>query len=185
LLHSLVVMLMSDIPPTLNLKYGRYRLWRGGLPSRSDFEPVKVLVEEFDHFPTGSVQDASYAAVKTRSSGMYGLLGASFIPGEDITLRIEVGSSGGDPYVPRQGLNERFALSVMDLMIRLATIESNELSALGAGTLRFDHANQHPVESSRRGFQRLALIVLWLLNPLNRTLSQEELLEAFAELRLP
>ena len=169
----------------INFRFGQYELWRGGLPPRSDFEPVSTLVEEFEGYSPTVNGDTIFAAAKTRSNGMYGLLGASFTPFDDTKLRVEVATSGSDPTHPRQGINVRFAMSVMDAIIRLATLGGEDLAVLGAGDLSFAYANQHPVESSRRGFQRLALIVVWLLRPDIISLSKDELIDAFAYLRLP
>lgn len=140
---------------------------------------------------------ASQAAAELRyitgPRGLYGLLGAVFVPNKTRELTIEVALSGGyigdteegeewilpgsRPWTGEYvGLPKEHGKAVLE-----AARDAPDLAQLGGGTLRFDRAAYHHVDSNDNTYARLARIVARLLLPSADTMTESELVQLVRE----
>lgn len=169
-------------------------VWRGALPD-AQYEPVSVLSLRLPAASSASTVASQAAAELRQISGprsIYGLLGTEFVPNGTAELAIEVATSGADnpgeegarwirPGSARWtgefiGLPNEYGAAVLE-----AARDAPDVAHLGAGTLRFDRAAYHHVDSNSATYARLARIVVRLLLPSAEALSESDLVDFVRE----
>lgn len=169
-------------------------IWRGTLPD-ARYEPAKVLSLRVPAASPARVARGRAAAEFRAITGprsIYGLLGAEFMPSDTPELAIEVVTSGDDvPHADDKrwirpgsrawigeyvGLPDEYGQAVLE-----GARDVPEVAQLGGGTLRFDCAAYHVVDSNAITYARLARIVVRLLLPDAAAMGESDLVEIVRE----
>ena len=152
-------------------------IWIGRLPEESRYFAAKRLGALFEAEPStiDSVCTAGYLLhLLTVSHGSFGMLGGTFLPDKTGVLAIEVAVSDSD----RNGLPFDMARPVFDTLCEFAETGHPEITRLGSGTLRIDHAMYHEVDSVVQGYtHRVLPILLRLLRPGLEAATDQEIIE--------
>lgn len=124
-------------------------IWLNKYPENTTYEVDHIL----EHRHPAKLSDRPThrkAAVRFRKIGdpaMFALIGATFKPEDTDHLLIKVHVSE-DSQNTTPGLPPEFAREVFSTAVIQAYIQSGEVTSLGPGTLSFDCAQTHPVDSS-------------------------------------
>lgn len=169
----------------------RIWIWRGELPD-AQYEPVSVLSLRLPAASSASTA-ASQAAVELRQiagpHSNYGLLGAEFVPNGTAELAIEVATSGAYTRDDEEGTrwilpsSRPWTGEIVGLptehgkAVLAAARNAPNVAQLGGGTLHFDRAAYHRVDSNDNTYARLARIVVRLLMPSAEVMSEQALVD--------
>jgi len=139
-------------------------VWLDGCPESACYECAAVLRHSHEAKPSTVAirQNVAIRYIRVTNHGEYGLLGATFTPQNTGQLVIEVNTSR-----PVEGsfagLEMKYAEEVFSVAVIAAFTQSDEILKIGCGTLTFNCAQTHPVDTSPLVMMLLTLYVLRLL----------------------